>query len=64
MENQLVKNKLIRSLALAIYSIITGEFEKKKIPHFTDTGYLIFLTRSAKANIQLSQKVKVTTNVV
>ena len=41
------------------------DFEKKlKIPRLTDTDYVIFLIRSAKANIQLSYKVKVTTKVV
>ena len=43
----------------------TREFEKKiKIPRLTDTDYVIFLIRSAKENIQLSYKVKVTTKVV
>jgi hypothetical protein len=41
------------------------DFEKKiKIPRLTDTDYVIFLIRSAKENIQLSYKVKVTTKVV
>jgi hypothetical protein len=41
------------------------EFEKKfKIPRLTDTDYVTFLIRSAKENIQLSYKVKVTTKVV
>jgi hypothetical protein len=41
------------------------DFEKKiKIPRLTDTDYVIFLVRSAKENIQLSYKVKVTTKVV
>ena len=40
------------------------DFEKKiKIPRLTDTDYVIFLIRSAKDNIQLSYKVKVTTKV-
>ena len=43
----------------------TRDFEKKiKIPRLTDTDYVIFLIRSAKENIQLSYKVKVTTKVV
>jgi hypothetical protein len=43
----------------------TKGFEKKiKIPRLTDTDYVIFLIRSAKENIQLSYKVKVTTKVV
>lgn len=43
----------------------TKDFEKKiKIPRLTDTDYVIFLIRSAKENIQLSYKVKVTTKVV
>jgi hypothetical protein len=43
----------------------TRDFEKKiKIPSVTDTDYVIFLIRSAKQNIQLSYKVKVTTKVV
>jgi hypothetical protein len=42
----------------------TRDFEKKiKIPRLTDTDYVIFLIRSAKENIQLSYKVKVTTKV-
>ena len=41
------------------------DFEKKiKIPRLTDTDYVIFLIRSARENIQLSYKVKVTTKVV
>jgi hypothetical protein len=41
------------------------DFEKKiKIPRLIDTDYVIFLIRSAKENIQLSYKVKVTTKVV
>ena len=41
------------------------DFEKKfKIPRLTDTDYVTFLIRSAKENIQLSYKVKVTTKVV
>ncbi len=41
------------------------DFEKKiKIPRLTDTDYVIFLIRSAKENIELSYKVKVTTKVV
>jgi len=41
------------------------DFEKKiKIPRLTDTDYVIFLIRSAKENILLSYKVKVTTKVV
>jgi hypothetical protein len=40
------------------------DFERKiKIPRLTDTDYVIFLIRSAKDNIQLSYKVKVTTKV-
>ena len=40
-------------------------FDKKiKVPRLTDTDYVIFLIRSAKENIQLSYKVKVTTKVV
>jgi hypothetical protein len=40
-------------------------FEKRiKITRLTDTDYVIFLIRSAKENIQLSYKVKVTTKVV
>ena len=43
----------------------TKGFEKKiKIPRLTDTDYVIFLIRSAKENILLSYKVKVTTKVV
>lgn len=43
----------------------TKEFDKKiKVPRLTDTDYVIFLIRSAKENIQLSYKVKVTTKVV
>ena len=45
------------------YSI--KDFDKKiKVPRLTDTDYVIFLIRSAKENIQLSYKVKVTTKVV
>ncbi|MDP4262784.1 MAG: hypothetical protein Q8941_09660 [Bacteroidota bacterium] len=41
------------------------DFEKKfKIPRLTDTDYVTFLIRSAKENILLSYKVKVTTKVV
>jgi hypothetical protein len=41
------------------------DFDKKiKIPRLTDTDYVIFLIRSAKQNVQLSYKVKVTTKVV
>ena len=41
------------------------DFDKKiKVPRLTDTDYVIFLIRSAKENIQLSYKVKVTTKVV
>ena len=41
------------------------DFDKKfKIPRLTDTDYVTFLIRSAKENIQLSYKVKVTTKVV
>lgn len=44
---------------------IRGSFEKQfKIPRLTDTDYVTFLIRSAKENIQLSYKVKVTTKVV
>src|SRR5262245_41010945 len=40
-------------------------FDKKiRVPRLTDTDYVIFLIRSAKENIQLSYKVKVTTKVV
>jgi hypothetical protein len=40
-------------------------FDKKiKVTRLTDTDYVIFLVRSAKENIQLSYKVKVTTKVV
>jgi hypothetical protein len=43
----------------------TKDFEKKiKIPRLIDTDYVIFLIRSAKENILLSYKVKVTTKVV
>ena len=43
----------------------TKDFDKKiKVPRLTDTDYVIFLIRSAKENIQLSYKVKVTTKVV
>lgn len=43
----------------------TRTFEKKlKIPRLTDTDYVTFLIRSAKANKQLRYKVKVTTKVV
>jgi hypothetical protein len=46
-------------------SYSSRDFEKKiKIPRLTDTDYVIFLIRSAKENIQLSYKVKVTTKVV
>ena len=81
MEMPIVKSGLIKSLVLAISSIIfltvsssastpefdypTRESEKKiKIPRLTDTDYVIFLIGSAKANIQLSYKVNVTTKVV
>ena len=41
------------------------DFEKRiKITRLTDTDYVTFLIRSAKENIQLSYKVKVTTKVV
>ena len=41
------------------------DFDMKiKIPRLTDTDYMIFLIRSAKENIQISYKVKVTTKVV
>ena len=41
------------------------DFEKKfKIPRLTDTDYVTFLIRSAKENIQFTNKVKVTTKVV
>jgi hypothetical protein len=43
----------------------TRVFDKKiRVPRLTDTDYVIFLIRSAKENIQLSYKVKVTTKVV
>src|SRR5215831_14413680 len=41
------------------------DFEMKiRIPRLIDTDYVTFLIRSAKENIQLSYKVKVTTKVV
>jgi len=70
------ENKSGNIFKLLVLDEITGEalfqdnfsardFDKKfKIPRLTDTDYVTFLIRSAKENIQLSYKVKVTTKVV
>jgi hypothetical protein len=50
--------------ALFQHSYSSRDFDKKlKIPRLTDTDYVTFLIRSAKQNIQLSYKVRVTTKV-
>ena len=70
------ENKSGAAFKMLVFDESTGEtlfqdnysakdFDKKfRIPRLTDTDYVTFLIRSAKENIQLSHKVKVTTKVV